>query len=301
MINPIDRTQELFSALVVHHKIADGKVTIKESSQVEQHAFTKLALRLNTQILDMQSFMRKCTTRYLDFSIRGMPNVERDKLDSAVAQFVRTAMDQIDSLKQAAVTQLHNTREPSFPAHKLGVVVILNEHLQAICTLSETLRAARIKNAIAIKQSAKLQYNPAIAREMARERQRTMQPQEEQQEDDDAIAPLEQQFARENLALVNQLVETRERVKEAEQTVLEIANLNHVFAAKVLEQAREIETLYRLAIEATTFVGRGNRELRKMNTRGPRIQYALAILALLLTFALLFLEWMGGRHSLFFL
>ncbi|KAI0559412.1 Syn18 [Gracilaria domingensis] len=296
MIIPVDRTSELLSALAAHHRLKDGTVPIKQSNEVEPHAFTKLAIRLTSQILDMKAFIEKCKVRYLDFSTRGMKDGERDQVDSAVAQFLRTAMNQIEKLKETAVTELRKSPGASFPAHKLGVVVILNENLQSVCRLSETLRGARIREAIAAKERARVQYDPLIAQEMARERRRG----EEEVDDIDQIAPLEQQFAQENATLVSELVETRERVKEAERTVFEIANLNHVFATKVLEQAREIETIYNLAVEATLHVERGNRELRKMKQQRPNLKYGLAMLALLLTFALLFMEWMSRRRSLFF-
>ncbi|PXF47380.1 Syntaxin-18 [Gracilariopsis chorda] len=294
MINPVDRTSELLSAMAAHHKVKNGTVPTKQSSDVEPHAFTKMAVRLTSQILDMQAFIEKCRVRYVDFSVRGMKDEERDQVDSAVAQFIRTAMNQIDKLKQTTVAELQKSPGASFSAHKLGVVVILNENLQSVCRLSETLRGARIKQAIAVKERGSVQYDPVVAQEMARERKQTAE------EEDDGIAPLEQQFARENLALVNELVETRERVKEAERTVFEIANLNHVFATKVLEQAREIETLYNLAVESTTYVDRGNRELRKMKQQRPTLKYGLAMLALLLAFSLVFMEWMSRRRSLFF-
>ncbi|CAN8074823.1 unnamed protein product [Agarophyton chilense] len=295
MIIPVDRTSELLTALAVHHRLKNGIAPVKHSSEVEPHAFTKFAVRLTSQILDMKGFIDRSKLRYLDFSARGMMDGERDQVDSAIAQFLRTAMNQIEKLKETALRELQKTPGASFPAHKLGIVVILNENLQSVCRLSETLRGARIREAIAAKERAKVQYDPVVAQEMARERKPTGE-----EEDIGQIVPLEQQFARENATLVSELVETRERVKEAERTVFEIANLNHVFATKVLEQAREIETLYNLAVDATIHVERGNRELRKIKQQRPFLKYGLAMLALLLAFSLLFMEWMSRRRSLFF-
>lgn len=302
MINPVERTGEFLAALAAHHGMSSkDTVLVKKAGDAKRHEFTQLAVELTTRIGEMKSFVQKCQRRYNDFSLRGMKEGERDEIDAAVAQFLRTAMSQIEVLKKDAVAELERQKGASFPAHKLGVVVILNEDLQVVSRLSETLRGVRIKQAIAEKSKVQVQYDPEVARELAEEKRNREVRAGETGDGDDGFDILEQEFARENASLVNELVETRERVREAERTVFEIANLNHVFATKVLEQAREIEVLYELAVEATNYVDRGNRELRKMKQRGPILQYGLALFALLLTFALLFLDWMRSRRSLFFL
>lgn len=302
MINPVERTGEFLAALAAHHGFSSkDAVLVKKAGDANWHEFTQLAIELTTRIGEMKSFVQKCQRRYNDFSLRGMKDEERDEIDAAVAQFLRTAMSQIEVLKKDAVADLERQKGASFPAHKLGVVVILNEDLQVVSRLSEALRGVRIKQAIAEKSKVQVQYDPNVARELAEEKRNRDARAGEAGDGEDDFGVLEQEFARENVSLVNELVETRERVREAERTVFEIANLNHVFATKVLEQAREIEVLYELAVEATNYVDRGNRELRKMKQRGPILQYGLAVFALVLAFALLFLDWMKSRRSIFFL
>lgn len=300
MICPIDRTSELLAALASHHGLPSAdQVPVKTADNSQPHEFTITAEKLKERIDDMRAFIAECQSKYHDFSMRGMKDSERDDVDAAVAQFLRTAMSQIDTLKQCAVKELENEPGQSFATHQLGVVVILSEELQEVSKLSETLRGVRIQEAIAQKERSSVQYDAAVAQGLAHERRERDRADAGGDEED--FAMFEQQFAMENASLVTDLVETRERVREAEKTVFEIANLNHVFATKVLEQAREIEVLYDLAVEATTHVDRGNRELRKMKQQGPTLKYGLALLALLLAFALVFLEWMGRRRSLFFI
>ncbi|CDF36011.1 Syn18 [Chondrus crispus] len=302
MINPVERTGEFLAALASHHNVSDKtKPLVQRPDPSTQHEFTQLAVELTTRIAEMQTFVSKCQRRYEDFSPRGMKDAERDEIDSAVAQFLRTAMAQIDVLKADAVRALEQRTGGSFPAHQLGVVVILNEDLQGVSKLSEGLRGVRIRRAISDKSKVTVKYNADVAREMAAERRERERREGGTEEDDEGLAVLEQAFERENEALVTELVETREQVREAERTVFEIANLNHVFATKVLEQAREIETLYELAVESTENVERGNRELRKMKRRGPLLQYGFALFAVLLTLAILFLDWMASRRSFFFI
>lgn len=301
MISAVSRTDQFFRALCSHHNATLEQVRPLPSNSVsERHEFTVTADMISQRITEMRDYLKKCQYRYTNFSLRGMKDSERDDVDASVAKFLRTAMSQIDVLKQDAVKQLQERTGGSFPAHKLGVVVILNDDLQQVSSLSESLRGARINQAIAEKQRVQVKYDPEAARQFAEERKRSEFPPGEEDAGDD-FQLLEQQFASENATLLNELVETREQVRQAEKTLFEIANLNHVFATKVLEQAKEIEVLYDLAVEATTYVERGNRELKKMKQRGPVLKYGLAGMALLLAFALIFLEWMGRRRSLFFL
>lgn len=302
MLNPVDRTGEFLAALASHHGISSpqsASALVRQPDRSSRHAFTLSAEALTGRISAMRQFTRKCARRYEDFSARGMSDDERDEIDSAVGQFLRDAMGQIEALKTEAVREVEQRRGGSFAAHKLGVVVVLNEDLQGVSTAAERLRGVRIGRALREKGRVGVSYDAGVARELAAERR-----EREEREGGEEAAEMEvlrQEFERENVALVGELVETRERVREAERTVFEIANLNHVFATKVLEQAREIEVLYELAVEATGHVERGNRELRKMKRRGPVLQYGFAAFAVFLTLAILFLDWIASRRSLFFL
>lgn len=305
MINPIDRTDEFLRALATHHALPSStQVSVKQPPATPQHDFTVQALELSHQIATALISLRKSQDRYNDFSQRGMSDAERDKVDTAVAQLLETALTQIDRLKRQAVEQLSRERGASFPAHKLGVVVILNDDLQEVSTIAERMRAARVRQAIADKDRTRVQYDHAVVRQIAEEQRRRDGDENENGDGDgdgneNEMGMLEQEFARENATLVNELVETRERVREAERTVYAIANMNQVFATKVLEQAKEIETLYDLAVEATNLAERGNRELGKMQQRGPIGKYVLAVLALFLALTLLLFEWVGRKTRVF--
>lgn len=305
MINPVDRTDEFLTVFSSHHKtpkrtLNNGK---RKRDPLELHELTQTALSLKKQIDKMKTFVTKCQPKYIDFSPRGMKDTERDEIDSAVAQFLRTAMSEIDNLKKEGIEELKAQKGDSFPVHWLGLAAILSEDLGIVSRSSESLREVRIRHALSERERVQVEYDPNVAREMAaekRDREEKITVDGHQEEDND-MGMLEQMFERENATLVNDLIETRERVKEAEKTVVEIAQLNHIFATKVIEQAREIEVLYDLAVESTRFVDRGNKELRKMRDRGPIMKQGFVFVVLVFTFAMLFLDWMAGRKSLFFM
>lgn len=305
MIAPVDRTAELFASIP---RGTSGPAPPPCLSPITPtHAYTLQTAELSRQILAMQRSLVTQRRRYVDFSgVRGLSDGARDALDSSVATFLRGAVAQIDAFKAAAVADLRTgTGGASFPAHRLGGVAILNEQLQGVGKLSEELRHARVRAAIDARAAPEVAYSRRASRAATRsaeEREAAVgdgEPGKNRAEEVEEMALYAQEFASENAALVGELVETREQVREAERTVVEIASLNQFFASKVLEQGREIDTLYELAVEATMFVDRGNKELRKMKGKGPVVKYYIAGGILVLVLAMLFLDWMASRRSIF--
>lgn len=304
MIAPVDRSAELFASVP---RGRDGSPFKTPSHPIKpSHAHTVQTAELSRRIESMELELLSQRRRYMDFSsTRGLPDKSRDALDASVATFLRSCVAQIDGIKASAVVELkRGGGNASFPAHQLGGVAILNEQLQAVSKMCEELRHARIRAAIDARAAPQVQYSKHAAREASHAALERDVAAAGGVASDVALnaADMEQyaqEFASENAALVNELVETREQVREAEKTVVEIASLNQLFASKVLEQGREIETLYELAVEATMFVDRGNKELRKLKGKGPILKYYIGGGVLLLIFTMFFLDWMANRRSIF--
>lgn len=311
-MTPVDRTAEFCACLTLSSTSPqDGKGaddgSVDNSGLAVMGAmnatvpFTTQSVELSNRIRDMRSELVRQRRQYSDFSPIGMTDASRDALDSSVASFVRVCMTQIDGMKTEAVMDLKRRRgQASFAAHRLGCVAILNEQLQSVTKISEEMRSVRIRQAVDAKVRSQVRYSKKAAKEAA-----DFAKQQERAaggggpEDSVELQEYAQEFAAENEALVSELIERREQVRDAERAVAEIASLNHVFATKVLEQAREIETLYDLAVEATSYVDLGNRELRKMKTKGPVLKYAIAGVVAFLTLAMLFFDWLHQRRTMF--
>lgn len=287
MIAPVDRSAELFASIT--RSESDGPVSTQSQLEpiVPSHAFTIHSAELSRQIIAMERELHSQRKRYIDFcGPRGLTDKDRDDLDGSVANFLKNCVAEIDNIKVAAVSELkRGYGNASFLAHQLGGVAILNEQLQAVSKLSEELRHARIRAAIDARAAPEVVYSKRAAKEASRaalEREVAAAGGVTSDATSNAadMEQYAQQFESENVALVNELVDTREQVREAEKTVVEIASLNQLLASKVLEQGREIESLYELAMEATMFVDRGNKELRKMKGKGPILKYCMSSLKL---------------------
>jgi syntaxin 18 len=326
MIAPVDRTSEFCAAIKLSslstakpQPWSSGTTTTQESPVVTAavplvtgpitvaDAFTIESCELSQKIDAMKAELESQSRRYSDFSGRGFSDSARDELDASTTAFLRACIAQIEVLKSDAVARISRSRGGScFAAHQLGTVAILNERLRGVSAVAERLRAARIREAVSARSNASaagLAYGYVTGIERIAAEDRLVRPRGPEERADSEAEAAEfalhaQEFAQENAVLLTELVERREQMREAERTVAEIAGLNQLFATKVLEQAREIETLYDLAVEATTFVSRGNRELRQMKGKGPVVKYWIAFGILVLAFAILFLDWMSTRRSL---
>lgn len=304
---PYDRTAELTSLLEA--RIKSGGV---ESQQVYQgnvatsSAFDLESGGLAQRIAAMKTAVDGATRRYGDYSALGMTDAQRDALDASVAEFVRTAAKQLDGLKAQ-----------SNSPHPLGAALILAERLAALGAAADQLRAKRVRRALAEAQGG-IRADRAAAAALRAERsaaesnagvsasfdtgsgtsagagaQEQMQGKREQEADQMLV----QMFERENDALVQDLVHTRERVRRTERSVAEIAQLNHAFAAQVADQAREIERMYELAVDAAHHLDYGNKELHAMRGKRNRTQYALAALLFVLAFVMLALDRLYAKAS----
>ncbi|GBG79540.1 hypothetical protein CBR_g29687 [Chara braunii] len=80
-------------------------------------------------------------------------------------------------------------------------------------------------------------------------------------------------------------------VKETESKLLEVSALGHLFSTHVLQQAQQIERLYKDAVEATHNVDMGNKEIVKTISRNSTSRVFLLLFFMVLIFTILFLDW----------
>ena len=76
-----------------------------------------------------------------------------------------------------------------------------------------------------------------------------------------------------------------------EEKMLEMTALSHLFSTRVLQQAQQIEQLYNQAVEATTYIKKGNTELRKTVSRNSDGRIFVILFFVIMILAVLFLDW----------
>jgi hypothetical protein len=99
------------------------------------------------------------------------------------------------------------------------------------------------------------------------------------------------QLLSENEALQREFETMVDQAKEAEGRMLEIANLSHLFASKVEQQASTVEMLYANAEATSENLVRGNAYIDSASKHSRDFRLLVLTILLVATFALLFLDW----------
>ncbi|KAI9136067.1 hypothetical protein BKA69DRAFT_1179205 [Paraphysoderma sedebokerense] len=115
------------------------------------------------------------------------------------------------------------------------------------------------------------------------------------EEDDDIENSLSTQekmlLESENREIMNRLESKLEHVRQAESTLLEIANIQTQLSHHLSAQSSVITQLYNDATLQTDNVREGNKYLVKAQKRGSDSRIIVLVILIVLTFVLLFLDW----------
>jgi syntaxin 18 len=106
--------------------------------------------------------------------------------------------------------------------------------------------------------------------------------------------PQEQAHVERQDALEEELTQLLDQVRMAEKNVIEMSALSSLFATHVQAQAEQIESLYQDAIESSRHLDMGNVEMKKTIARKGHAQRYVAVILLIATLGLLFLDWYSG-------
>ncbi|TRY78278.1 hypothetical protein TCAL_08767 [Tigriopus californicus] len=110
--------------------------------------------------------------------------------------------------------------------------------------------------------------------------------------EDEPLSPEDiQLLERENTKLYERFMENQDNVQQIENKVVRIAELQEVFADKVLQQKDDIELVHHHAVTTTENVKDANEELRKAIQNQASIRVYILFFLLVMSFSLLFLDW----------
>lgn len=110
--------------------------------------------------------------------------------------------------------------------------------------------------------------------------------------EDEPLSPEEiQLLERENTQLYEHFMQNQDSVQQIENKVVKIAELQEVFADKVLQQKDDIDLVHHHAVTTTENVKDANEELRKAIQNQASIRVYILFFLLVMSFSLLFLDW----------
>ncbi|KAK1858385.1 hypothetical protein I4F81_000990 [Pyropia yezoensis] len=171
-------------------------------------------------------------------------------------------------------------------AYRLGITALLSESLVALEAETAALRGLRVAAAAAKARGVSVSTGDAGGDAAIR------RPAEEEAA---WSAAHEQVLVNEHASLRSELLGTREAVRSTEAAVAEVAELNALLGARVAEQAAVIEGVLTAAVDASSSLRRGARELRKLEAGGGGWDVTLLFAAafFVLALCLLWLHWLN--------
>lgn len=284
-------------------KLANVSAALIMRKALPRSEFTSTAMDILGNIRSMHTFIM---THGKDYSDRyRSTEKDRDVIEHEVNMFVKACKKRIDHLKDTIGAEEKKTGRSGWlsgltknglsrdlNAHQHGMVLILSEHLHAVTAQFDQLRAGR--------------YQEAIEKRMPK-RRRGLQGLNETQTGSDPASQdwsstkqvnarpeayqAQEQLDVETRMLQVELTNLMDTVQETERKMLEVSALNHLFSTHVLHQAQQIEKLYHQALDATSNIEKGNKELKKAIRRSSSSRLYILLVMIVLTLSLLFLDW----------
>lgn len=266
---------------------------------LQRTSFTKAALKTLESIRTLEQFIMQHRKDYVD--MHRTTEQERDSIEHEVTIFIKACKEQIDILKNSISGEEANSRgwlgisgdhsNADTIAHKHGVVLILSERLHSVTAQFDQLRARRFQDAInrRIPRKKMNRVSSSNATEIPKSINSELREPDEPQPE--PLRVQQQLLDDETRALQVELSSLLDAVQETETQMVEMSALNHLMSTHILQQAQQIELLYEQAVEATSNVELGNKELSQAIQRNSSSRTFLLLFLFVLTFSIIFLDW----------
>lgn len=271
--------------------------------------FYLTAEKIAASIGDLQRFIASHERDYAEK--HRSTEQDRDSIENEVALFMKACRDSIDALTRSIGAEEkkeygrnwlqslgRGSSNADLIAHQHGMVLILSKRLQAIAEGFDELRKTRYEEAISKKlQKRRIDLHLLPSRDNVPASVNDMDGYSKgwlKEEEPQVLESRQQLMDEETEALQRELEETMAMAEETERKMIEVSQLNSIFANYVLVQAKQIEQIYLQAMKATEFMEKGNKELAKTQRRNSSSRLYIILIFCVLTTTLLFLDWYNG-------
>ncbi|KAG0573751.1 hypothetical protein KC19_VG206500 [Ceratodon purpureus] len=290
-------------------RLAKVMATLMLYTTSPRTTFYLTAEKIAASIRDLQSFIASHERNYAEK--HRSTEQDRDSIENEVALFMKACRDSIDALTRSIGAEEkkefgkkwlqslgRGSSNADLIAHQHGMVLILSKRLQTIAEGFDELRKARYEEANAKKlQKRRMDLhllpphetvqvsatdNDGYSRDWLKE------------EKPQLLESRQLLMDQETEALQRELEETMAMAEDTERKMIEVSQLNSIFANYVLVQAKQIEQIYLQAMKATEFMEKGNKELAKTQQRNSSSRLYIILIFCVLTTTLLFLDWYNG-------
>ncbi|XP_029645174.1 syntaxin-18 [Octopus sinensis] len=287
----------------------------------EKSDFANRCQTVCTNITKLRGFLLQHRKNYINaggylMSGAQMEDTERNQIDQDCEKVIKTCQDTIKHFKQEASAQKVS---PQVRQHWDGVISLLEAYLKSVCKMYSEQRAVRVKRVVDKKRISRLEPEqrlrdsfkklsssdkPVASEEKAENEtgkipakdqtniKTSWQPSDEEVDEEDVISPEEaEKFEEENQALMDEMHSLMSEVKQIEGKVLEVSQLQEIFAENVWDQEKKIDQIYNTVSGTSENVTSGNEQIREAMKNNAGFRVWILFFLVVCTFALLFLDW----------
>ncbi|XP_054287178.1 syntaxin-18 [Macrosteles quadrilineatus] len=289
------------------------------TTKIKNSEFTVKAKDVLSQITRLRDFLLEHRKAYLNFSnhlstIPKMSDSERDIIDTGAQRIVKTCSNAILEMKRDPT--LHDG-PLQLVDHQNAIVDLLEAYLKTVSKIYYDQKSVRVKRNMEAQKMARLEsdvINNSLINSVqspskseltttgedivvkdtnVRPSSLTVEPPVVSSlTQEDELSPEEMQmFERENEELYNDLNSLTSDVRQIETKVVKIAELQEVFAEKVLEQDKDIERIFGTVVGTTENLRDANTQIRQAIQSNASLRFYVIFFLLVMSLTLLFLDW----------
>ncbi|CAB3387694.1 Hypothetical predicted protein [Cloeon dipterum] len=267
-------------------------------ARAKKTAFCLKAKEVVNNISRLRDFLLEHRKAYLNFGghlpdLPQMSDAERDKIDAGAQMIMNTCLQLIQDFKKNAGKMEDSLQ---ITEHRSLVLDMIELYLKAVCKIYSEQKAIRVKRAMDFQKFSRFETDSpthSANRLVAFENLKAQDTEHTQTDALDAEFTKEelQIFEQENNQLFNEMQSLSEEVRQIENKVVHIAELQEIFTEKVLQQDKDIDRINTAVVGATENVKEANDQLRQAIQSNAGLRVYVLLFLLVMSFSLLFLDW----------
>lgn len=264
------------------------------------------------QITKLHDFLVENKSAYLNVvnylsTRKTMTEVDRQEIDSMAQKILNICTTELNTYKENIRNQHYSKQRDE---HYENIIDSVEKYLKQISKFYTETKAVRVKKVIEAHKLSKLETKPTeesnIKAVKAVESKKVLNVEETisvnkpiiiassppvENLEDQLSAEEMQMFELENEFLYNELNTLSDEVKQIENKVVHISELQELFTEKVLQQEQDIERIATTVAMSTDNVKDANEQIREAIQRNAGLRVWILFFLLVMSFSLLFLDW----------
>lgn len=277
-----------------------GKEHKYSISKTRRDVHLEKAKIISKKITDFRSFLQENKAAYLNvlnyLSVnKAVTKIDHQQIDHWAEHNISQCKNLINEYKKEIYTLVNNKQKKE---HYQNVIETLDIYLKNVSKVYTEAKAILVKRVIETHKLSKLETKSKITLSSNNDNMSKLKIQPDttvvstpKNYESELTAEDMQIFESENEMLYNELNSLSDEVKQMENKVVHIAELQELFTEKVLQQDQDVDRIATTVIGSTEDMKDANEQIRQAIQRNAGLRVWVLFFLLVLSFSLLFLDW----------